>query len=396
VLELQEFAAHLVAPDHAAAVIAPAYDALTPAGRRDLSSRQPDSFLNCLPEGPADEATLAGNRAAAHRLVATGRFGPLLDGLLAVLELTDVDRTVTAVIGDLDVAAYLDGRIRPHEHVRPDRVAELTRYLCEVRVASSPVAVVHRPDAALAATVTQVRRRFPELDAALPGGARLRLWTVADEGLRAALTVGVRNLEGCTVADGHHRVAAVARRVGPDATAAPPDDRAAGRVLSALLPADQVAVDPFHRRIDDLGQVREADLLAVLATTGLEAVPLPGPALPPHQGTVHVTVRGRWWSVRVADRPQPGPAGHLDAAIADAELLRPLATLAPGPHPAAIVPVAGPLGIAALDRPGSIGVALAPVTVEQVLEVTGAGAVLPHKSTYLRPKLRSGVLLAPR
>lgn len=395
-LELQEVAAHLVAPDHAAAVIAPAYDALTPAQRRELATRQPDSFLRCLPEGRADDAALEANRDAARRLIQTGRFGPLVDGLLAVLELTDGDRTVTAVLGDLDVAAYLDGRIRPHEHVRPDRVAELTRYLCEVRVASSPVAVLHRPDATLGSCMSQVRGSPPALDTDLPDGARLRLWAVIDTELQAALTSAVRHLEGCTVADGHHRVAAVARRVGPDAAAAPADVRAAGRVLTALLPADQVAVEPFHRRIDDLGAVGETDLLAVLAATGLEVVPLPGRSLPTRQGTVHVTVGGRWWSVRVAERPQAGPAGHLDAAIADAEVLAPLATLAPGPEPATITPVAGPLGLAALERHGSIGVALAPVTVEQILAVTGAGAVLPHKSTYLRPKLRSGVLLAPR
>jgi uncharacterized protein (DUF1015 family) len=396
VLELEPIAAHLVAPDHAATVIAPAYDALTSAQREAAIRDQPDSFLACLPTGAPTTDGLAANRRVLDRLLTTGRFGPLQRELLLVLELTDAGRTVTAVLGDIDVAAYLDGRIRPHEHVRADRVAELARYLDIVEVASSPVCVLHEPDAALDATVTTVRQRGPELDVALPDGARLRLWSVTDPAIPASLGAAVSHLGACTVADGHHRAAAVAQRVGPAATEPPGRGGPARRVLTAFVPTDQLAVAAFHRRIDGLGEVTAGDLLALLATLGFDATPLPDARLPVTTGDVHLTVDGRWWRVHLGDRAGPGPTGHLDASIADRELVPGIATLAEGPTPARVVPVAAPLGPAALEQRGAVGLALAPPTLADLLAVTGAGEVLPHKSTYLVPKLRSGVLVVPR
>jgi uncharacterized protein (DUF1015 family) len=328
--------------------------------------------------------------------VTTGRFGPLQPGLLLILELRDAGRTLTAVVGDIDVAAYLDGRIRPHEHVRTVRVVELARYLDEVRIASSPVCVLHEPDEAFAAAVDSARQGPANLDVVLPDGAHLRLWSVNDPATQAVLRNGVRHLDGCTVADGHHRAAAVAHQVGPAASEEPHDGSPQRRVLTAFVPAGQFSVDAFHRRVDGLGEVTEDDLRAVLATRGLALEPLACAEAPRRRGDVHVTVAGRWWRVRVGDRPGPGLTGHLDASIADRELIDPITILAPGPAPARVVPVASPLGLAALERDGSVGLALAPPSMTDLLEVTGAGEVLPHKSTYLAPKLRSGVVVVPR
>ncbi|MFU8840283.1 MAG: DUF1015 family protein [Nitriliruptoraceae bacterium] len=398
-LELEPIDARVVTGDHAAAVVAPAYDALSAEQRATWVAEQPATFLGCLPTGTTTTEGLAANRRCLERLVATGRFGPLQRDLLLVLELTDAGRTVTAVLGDVDVAAYLDGRIRPHEHVRPDRVAELARYLDSVEVASSPVCVLHEPSDPLAAAVAAVREGPPLLDVSLPDGARIRLWRTEQPAARAALQAGVRHLAACTVADGHHRAAAVAHRLGPTAGAQPqradPPDPAR-RVLTAFVPADQLAIAAFHRRIDGLGEVRAEDLLALLATLGLDAAPLPGSQVPTSTGDVHLTVDGRWWRVHLGDRPGPGAAGHLDASIADRVLVPAIATLAEGPTPARVVPVAAPLGLTALERYGAIGLALAPATMTDLLVVTGAGEVLPHKSTYLAPKLRSGVLVVPR
>lgn len=395
-LEIEPVDTHLVAPEHAATVIAPAYDALTAEQRAALVAQQPETFLGCLPTGTATADGLAANRQCLDRLLTTGRFGPLRRDLLLVLELTDAGRTVTAVLGDVDVAAYLDGRIRPHEHVRADRVAELARYLDTVEVASSPVCVLHESSAPLAATVATVRSDQPALDVSLPDGARIRLWRVQDPAVQAALQAGVRHLGACTVADGHHRAAAVAHRIGPAAAEAPGRGGPGRRVLTAFVPSDQLAVEAFHRRIEGLGEVTAEALLALLATLGLEARPLSGAQPPTSTGDVHLTVEGRWWRAHLGDRAGPGPTGHLDARIADRELLPALATLAEGPAAARVVPVAAPLGLAALERHGAVGVALAPATMADLLAVTGAGEVLPHKSTYLAPKLRSGVLVVPR
>jgi uncharacterized protein (DUF1015 family) len=401
-LELHTITPHLVAPEHARQVIAPAYDALTVEQREALVASCPDSFLSALPSGRVDAPTLERNRRAVARLLRHGRFTGPWSEMLVVLELTDHGRQVTAVVGDIDVAAYLDGTIGPHEHVRPDRVAELTHYLDEVGYASSPVCVLHARSAELDRVTRTVRDRAPLLDASLPDGGTVRLWPVTDPLRSAELAVAARSVGMPTIADGHHRAAAVARRVGTAAKRAPaPSTRSeprpeARRVLTALVSADELAVEPFHRRIDGLGDVTATEVAAVLAERGLRLQALPGPGIPERRGIVHLVVAGSWWRIEIGDRGRPLPGGSLDAAIVEHEVLAPLGTLAPGPAPAPIVPVPGPVGLDALDRPGAVGVALLPVTLTELLAVTGAGHVLPQKSTYLLPKLRSGVLLVPR
>jgi uncharacterized protein (DUF1015 family) len=405
-LELHPITPHLVAPEHASQVIAPAYDALTAEQREAFAASRPDSFLQALPSGRVDAPTLERNRRAVARLLRQGRFTGRGSEMLVVLELADHGRQLTAVVGDVDVAAYLDGTIRPHEHVRPGRVAELTRYLDGVGYASSPVCVLHARSAELDRLTRTVRDGAPLIDASLPDGGTVRLWTVTDALRAAELVVAARSVGMPTIADGHHRAAAIARRVGDAATRAPaPATSQSGRsgprpearrVLTALVCADELAVEPFHRRIDGLGDVRASEVAAVLGERGLRLQALPGPGLPERRGIVHLVVAGSWWRIEVGDRGRPEPGGSLDAAIIEHEVLVPLGTLAPGPAPAPIVPVPGPVGLDALDRPGAVGVVLLPVTLTELLAVTSAGHVLPQKSTYLLPKLRSGVLLVPR
>jgi len=402
VIELLPVSGHLVAAPHARTVVAPAYDALDPEQRRAHTAAHPESFLTALPTGEVDAGTLDGNRRAWERLLADGRFRPLAGPAFMVLELTEHGHTVTAVIGDVDVHHYLDGTIRPHEHVRPDRVQDLVRYLDTVEVASSPVCVLHRPDPDLAAVVARLRAGEPAVDAPLTDGARIRLWEVRPGREQQAMLRATRALAELTIADGHHRAAAVAHRVGP--AAVKPPEAADGTpvagfgrlVLTALVPADELRVEPFHRRIDGLEGVTAEAVAAVLAERGLRMEGLPGPAAPPGRGTIHLTVGGQWWAVRIGGRAGPGPVGSLDAHVVEREVVAPVSTLEAQPEGARVVAIPGPRGLDALARRDAVGIMLTPPTIDELLAVIAAGEVLPHKSTYLVPKLRSGVLVVPR
>jgi uncharacterized protein (DUF1015 family) len=215
------FTGHLVAPARAHAVVAPPYDALTPEQRAAMAAADPQSFLNALPAAGPDadtdlESTLEACRRNVRHLVDTERFTPLGMPVMAVVALGSGERRTVAVVGDLDVDAFdLEATgepdmVRPHERVDPVRVEQLTRYLEVVGVASSPVAVTHRPSAAVTAATRPVLERPPRLGFQGDDGVDIAVWVVDDAGEQAELAEAVARVGTMYIADGHHRAAAVA------------------------------------------------------------------------------------------------------------------------------------------------------------------------------------------
>ncbi len=383
------FEGHVVAADHAARVVAPPYDLLTAEQRARIAVERPDSFLNVLPSGPLDDAALRDNRRALDALTASSRFVPLDRPALGVLRLVHPGGSTTAVVGDVEVEAFVDGRILPHEHVRADRVAELARHLEVVRIASSPVCVVHRPNI----EVTELTDRVVEHTAPVvrfraEDGVGVSLHLVTEPDLQRQLAAAVHAAGRLYVADGHHRAAAVGHA-----------GRATAPALTAAVPSDQLRVLAFHRRIDGLGDPSASGVLAVFEQLGLLPEPLELASAPEVPGIVHLTAEGRWWAIDLRDRRTDGPVEGLDVRLLERELLEPLGRLGADPDRddgLEVVAVPGPMGLDALVRPGSIGLALHPPRIDDVLAVADAGAVMPAKSTYLAPKLRSGLIVLPR
>ncbi|MFA9431713.1 DUF1015 family protein [Egicoccus sp. AB-alg2] len=395
--KLLPFTGHVVADHGAHAVVAPPYDALTPAQRTAMAAADPRSFLNVLPpagpEAHADlEHTLHACRRNLDRLLQDGHFQAIPRPTLVVVALGAGADRVIAIVGDLEVSGFgapgEAAEILPHERVDGDRVAQLVRYLEVVGVASSPVALTHRPHPAVTAAAAAIVADAPDVAFRGDDGMDVALWLVTDPARQADLVAAVDAAGRLFVADGHHRAAAVAAH-----------EPGTGRVLSALLPADQLRVLPFHRRVHGLGEPLADMVLDRLRDRGLVPQPLPGAAAPDGPGRVHLVVAGTWWALDLRDRAvTDDPVEALDVRLAEREIVAPLLAATTGEAGAAgaTVPVPAPQGLAALEVPDAVGIALAPPDVEQVLRVAEAGATMPPKTTYVLPKLRSGMLVVPR
>jgi uncharacterized protein (DUF1015 family) len=415
------FEGHVVADEGAHGVVAPPYDALSPAQRRALAAADPNSFLNVLPpagpEATADlEHTLAACRRNLDRLIADELYVPLPAPILAVVALGEAPDRSVGIVGDLPVEAFSDGRVLPHERIRDDRVDQLRRYLEVVGVASSPVAVTHRPHPAVAAATAPILQRDAVVAFRGDDGVDVALWLVTDPGEQAELAAALDAAGTLYVADGHHRAAAVlafADRQG--ATSATP----AGRVLTAAIPCDHLHVLPFHRLVRDVGHLGLAEVVRRLGAHGMATRAVDGPTAPSAPGTVVLTAEGRWLTVDLRDRVVDDEIEGLDVRLVERELLPVLLEdLAPPPTADAsggsgasdadasvgarvaarprVETVAAPAGLGALSRPDAVGIALAPPDVEAILRVSDRGATMPPKTTYVAPKLRSGLLVVPR
>ncbi|MEX1177074.1 MAG: DUF1015 family protein [Nitriliruptor sp.] len=401
-LDLHAFTGHVVRQRSARRVVAPPYDALDPRTREAVAATDPDSYLGALPPGTARDRgalEMALTRCRDHltTLLAAGRYRPIGAPCVGVLELRSGagGPPATAIIGDVPVAAFGDGRVLPHERVDSDRVDQLARYLEVVGVASSPIALTQEPDREVtAATRAATSATTPDVAFRADDGVDVGFWCVTGSALGDRLRAAVDGAGVAYIADGHHRAAAAARYAA--STGAGPED-AAGRVLCAVMPTDHLDVRAFHRRVDDVVTSDGAAdaILDRLRRAGVPLTPVASPRSPDQPHTVTLVLDGSWWhaDVRTLVRDED-VVEALDVRLVERDLL-PLLQQRGRPVPVA-VPVPAPLGLGALVRPGTVGIALYPPTIEHILAVAREGRTVPPKTTYVAPKLRSGLLVTLR
>ncbi|MFT7649161.1 MAG: hypothetical protein ACI8Y4_003918 [Candidatus Poriferisodalaceae bacterium] len=365
---IEPVTAAVVANDRASGVVAPAYDSLSTDERAAFAESHPESYLHVNRSAdrgaghPAQHRRLASSGAEAlERLRNNGSFSEVGPARLFVQRLRVGDQEQLAIIGR--VTAGSDVQIRPHELTYPARVQALVEHFRVTGVMSSPVMVTsrHGSDAG-AAIIAAALHTEPLVDAQLDDGARLTLWSAGDAQLPCD--------DGLYILDGHHRVAA-----------------AHGARLRSLLVAwvdpSQVHVGAFDRLVDELPMTPRRVVENLRKNFEVESVDSRTDAVPSAAGEIGIGVGGDWY--RLVRR---GAAG-LDSEVVQRDILEGVLDLGGPTDPALTY---RPSGGAAADA--SITLLLAPVELTTVLDVADAGGTMPPKSTYLLPKLRSGVLIS--
>ncbi len=403
--DLRPFRALRPTPGAAPRVAAVPYDVVDTGEARALAAGEPWSFLHVtrpeidLPEGtdPHSDAVYAAGRRALERLVAEGALARDPEPALYVYRLTDGDHRQVGLAGCFPVDDYDADLIRKHERTRPDKEDDRTRHLLALGCHPEPVLLTYRGERAVDHRVARiVAEEAPLVDFTAPDGVGHTLWRVADpEPLVAAFAaVGV-----LYVADGHHRSAAASRA---RAARQQDDPAAAGErpwdvFLAVAFPAAEMRILPYHRVVRDLGGLAQDELLDRL---GREMTVTPdAPPQPTRKGTFGMFLGGRWYGLEAPGRlvAAADPVESLDAAILQSRVLAPLLGIDDPRTSARLDFVGGSRGTGELERRvragGGVAFSLHPVSVEELMAVADAGRVLPPKSTWFEPKLRSGLVI---
>lgn len=412
---LSPFRGWLVRPEAAPRVVAPAYDAMTAQERQQLAASEPDNFLNVM-RSPADQpdgasadrdALLAASRATLDRLVAEGAYGSTDRPAYHVLRMRLGDHTQTGIVATVPVRDLGD-RVRPHEETRTDKEDELVRHLEVVGVSSSPIGLVHRGPTPVPELVDEVTRRVPSVELRHADGLQEWIWTVTAPLERDRIRSGFAAIPALYLTDGHHRAAAAQRfaarqRAAAGAATAPPPDAPWDQLLVVAFPETDLQLLPYHRVVVDLGARTPADVVAAVGRD-FDVEPLevadPDAVAPTDRGTFCVHIGGRWYAVRVRDG-DPGdarsdPVSGLDVTLLQERILARTLGIADARTDPRLEFVPGTRGLAELARragPDGAAFAVPPPDLRQLMAVADAGQVMPPKSTWFEPKLRSGVFL---
>lgn len=406
--EIRPFAAWRPAPEYAAQVASPPYDVLSSDEARELAAENPHSFLHVVkaeidltPAAAQDAETVYARSAQNFQdLVANAVMVRDAAPALYIYRLTMGDHAQFGLAVGCSVDEYVDGRIKKHEFTRRDKEDDRARHMEVLGLNAGPVLFTHRPDDVIRTLVAGlVAAHEPVVDFVADDGIGHTIWAVADPADIAALQEAFTDIDALYVADGHHRTASahrvrdLMRERNPQHTG----DEAYNHFLAVVFPADELQLMGYHRVVADLNGLTSAEFLAkVRAIFAVSETDRPEPDGHRQWG---MFLDGKWYRLVARDGsfPADDPVKGLDAAILQELLLEAVLGIGDPRQDPRIDFIGGSRGSGELERrcglDMKVAFAFAPASVAQIMAVADAGAVMPPKSTWFEPKLRSGLLV---
>ncbi|MDP8222306.1 MAG: DUF1015 family protein [Candidatus Lernaella stagnicola] len=406
--DVRPFRGYRPTPDNVEKVASPPYDVLDSEEARCMAEGNPLSFLHVVkPEIdlPPDTDLYAPivyetARDNLRRFIDEGILVKDSVPCYYVYQQKMGDHVQVGVMAAVSVVEYDNDLIKKHEHTRKDKEDDRTRLVDVTNANAGPVFLTYQANAGLDALVDEVRAEKPDFDFVAPDGIGHTVWVVNDTTRLKKLAELFAEVPALYVADGHHRSASAAR-IGRERRGKNPHhtgEEPYNHFLAVLFPDDQLRILDYNRVVTDLNGLTSEQLLDGIAVNfdvgpGSEAKPT-------EPRTCGMYLDGKWYTLRAKPGvvPENDPVRSLDVQILYEKVLMPLLTIGDPRTDKRINFVGGIRGTAELMRlvdGGGYAVAFAmhPTTIAQLMAIADAGLVMPPKSTWFEPKLRSGVVV---
>ncbi len=388
-------------------VAAPPYDVISSDEARSMAEGNPVSFLHVnkpeidLPAGTDlySDAVYEKGRDNLQRFVREGILVPDQQETIYVYSLTWQGHVQTGYLCLSSVDDYLQGRIKKHELTRADKEADRTRLTDVQNAQIGPVFLFYRSQQQLDAILQQTIQTAAEVDFISPDQVRNQLWLITDPARIRTIQELFAQLDATYVADGHHRSASACnvcllrRRQNPRYNGEEPFNY----FLSVIFPHDQLRILPYNRVVKDLNG--HTDFVEKIKT-GFVVEPLSGEWTEESPHRFGMYLAGRWYRLTAKPDafPESDPLASLDVNILMNLILEPVLGIGDPRTDKRIDFIGGIRGNAELVRlvdSGKFQVAfsLPPTTMEQLIHVADAGLIMPPKSTWFEPKLKSGLVV---
>lgn len=404
-MRIQAFRGWSPPPELAAEVAAVPYDVVDTEEARALAAGRPHDLLHVdraeidLPPGTDPYSDIVYRTAAANlrRMMDTGILRRAPEPLLYLYQQQMGDHVQTGLIAGCHIDDYVSDIIRKHERTRKVKEDDRTRLVDTLSAHTGPVFLTYRDRDDITSRIGDIlAREAPAISFTAPDGIAHRVWPLADTDWLVEAFAGVPL---AYVADGHHRSAS-AWRVGTARRTANPNhtgDEEYNWFLGVLFPASQLQILPYNRVVHDLNGLSAAEFPDRVRAAGFSVSPAEGPA-PSAPGRVHFFLDGRWQAISWIPDPAADPVEALDVSVLQSRILAPLLGIDDPRTSERIDFIGGIRGTRELEeRVGSgrsaIAFSMYPVTVDQLMAIADAGRIMPPKSTWFEPKLRSGLVV---
>ena len=394
-------------PEAAAEFASLPYDVFTRAEAAAYVSCHPRSFLAIdRPEtafSPVHDPYADDVYEKAHELLA----GRVADGTLLrdgtrcyyLYRLRANGHEQTGIVAACSVDDYTNGIIRRHELTRPEKEADRFRHIEATGCQTGPVFLAYHDNPVLEALVEAAKVSEPLYDFTDALRVRHTVWRIARPAAVESLHMMLEHVGRAYIADGHHRMAAsahVCQKMRTERGERHTGNEAYNYVLCALFPTSQLTVLPYHRVVTDAAGLSEEELVRGIEAAGFSVGPRQQEGvMPAERGHVGMHAFGAWRELVAQDVPDDA-VGCLDVSLLQDRVLGPVLG-ADDPTSCDRLGFVGGLAAAeeVAERAGEKGVAftLYPTSLRELMDVADQGLIMPPKSTWLDPKLLSGLLI---
>ncbi len=383
----------------------PPYDVVNAAEARARAAGNPQSFMRLiraevdLPEtlSPYDGRVYEQARANLLAFEHAGWLQSSASPRLFVYRLRTRAHTQTGVVGCCAVEEYESGLICKHENTKPEKENDRTRHMLALAAHAEPVLMAYRGRHEIDEMVAAVCAQTPLFDFVAEDEVQHTLWPMAEF---APWVQAFADVPRLYIADGHHRSASAwrARAELRQRNTSHTGNEAYNFFPAVLFPAEQLRILAYNRLLRDLPNWNAGQFLASLRRDF--ECSKSAPAAPARKGEVSVYLQGQWHGFVLRAAAANDPLAQLDLTRVQQQLLEPYFGIVDQRTDKRLDFVGGIRGAQALQqavdrREVQIALSLFPPSLDELFAVSDRGELMPPKSTWFEPKLRSGLFLHP-
>ena len=392
----------------AASIAALPYDVYNSREARSIVTENPFSFLKIdraetqFPEGTDMYSLQVYEKArdTLNSMIADGSFVKDASPCFYIYSLTMNGRTQSGLVGCAAVDDYLNGVILKHENTLEEKELDRIRHVDICSAQTGPIFLTYRPDEQIRTLIGRIRQEEPLFDFISDDAVRHQGWMIKSRNDIENISHLFSVIPHLYIADGHHR-AASAVKVGMKRRAADPGfsgDEEYNFFLSVLFPSDELQIYDYNRVVTDLNGYTFDEVLGMIRNEFEVAPAEQCPYRPKKKGEFGLYHGGKWYRLSPArGLCTDDPVKWLDVAVLQDRILEPVFGIHDPKTDSRIHFIGGIRGLEELERSADISCGIAfsmyPTSMEELLRVADAGLLMPPKSTWFEPKLRSGLFI---
>lgn len=402
------FRAYRPRPDLAKDVAALPYDVMNSEEARALVKGNPHSFLHVdkseVDLDPSidvhDALVYEKARDNLYKMIEDGTFIQDEEDSFYIYQLTWKGKTQTGLVGTASIDDYLNNKIKKHEYTRADKELDRINHVDYTNANTGPIFLTYRKDKDISLLVnTWVNKAKPLYDVTYEDGVNHKIWRISDTNTINKLINYFSQIENFYIADGHHRTAS-AVKVGQKRRSENPNYNGKEEFnyfLSVLFPHDDLYIMDYNRVVRDLNEFSTAEFLELLNEKfDVEEYKGDDQYKPTEKHTFGMYIDNKWYTLRAIEGSfdDKSYVDRLDASILQNNVLGPILGILDPRIDERIDFVGGIRGLAELEQRVQDGMRVAfsmyPTSIEDLINIADSGNVMPPKSTWFEPKLRSG------